>query len=232
MIIRLHLKYILAFFALIFVLHEGHELAHTITGRLICGCWGQRDFNVWSTCETCKSSWTILAGIAGPLFTFAVLWLGAWLMQKKRTSEQKMLGFSLVFATMPFGRFFNPVFGGGDEVQALDAWMNNWDQSRIGALILVVLICLYPVIKAFRLIRNKRKIWIFLGFLLLPFAIDLLVVLGLLNTLLEKGLLSMYWVLGSPALVTAWTLFVTLLFFLMRKQLYTLSAADTPDLQE
>ena len=227
--LRLNYSYILAFLALTFVLHEGHELAHTVTGRLICGCWGQRDFNIWTTCENCNSKWLILSGIAGPVFTFAVLWFGAWLLRDKNKARQKMLGFSLVFASIPVGRLINPLFGGGDEVQALDTWLNNWDLSRILTVVLVVLLCIYPLIKAYRFVSNKRKLWLFLAFLLLPFVIDLLVVLGLMNTLLNAGLLSMYWVLGSPALVTVWTICVCLLFIISRKQLYSLSAEKSEE---
>ena len=45
--IKLTTGFIVAFIALRFVLHEAHELVHTGVGRIICGCWGQRDFNVW-----------------------------------------------------------------------------------------------------------------------------------------------------------------------------------------
>ena len=37
---------LLASGALLFVLAEAHELVHTGLGRLLCGCWAPRDFNV------------------------------------------------------------------------------------------------------------------------------------------------------------------------------------------
>ena len=45
-------KFIIAFLALTFVLLELHEIVHTGVGRIICGCWGLRDFNAWEICET------------------------------------------------------------------------------------------------------------------------------------------------------------------------------------
>ena len=45
--ININLRTILAFIALVFVMHELHEIAHTAVGRVLCGCWGPRDFNVW-----------------------------------------------------------------------------------------------------------------------------------------------------------------------------------------
>ena len=52
--LKLTPKFILTFLALTFVMHEAHEIVHTTIGRLICGCWGQRDFNVWGLCGDCS----------------------------------------------------------------------------------------------------------------------------------------------------------------------------------
>ena len=60
-------------------------------------------------------------------------------------------------------------------------------------------------------------------FFLTPTFIDLLIVLGVMNTLLDRGLLNDYWVLGSPILVTVWTTIVTLTYFLTRKNIYELT---------
>ena len=79
------------------------------------------------------------------------------------------------------------------------------------------------MLKAYKLINNKRKIGWFLLFFLLPTLINLLLVLGVMNTLLEKGILSNYWILGSPIIVTVWTVFVVSIFALTKNNIYKLT---------
>ena len=220
--LNLTFQYVLTFLALTFVMHEAHEIVHTSIGRLICGCWGQRDFNVWGLCDSCETNpYGILSTLAGPIFTFIMIWYGSSLLDKN--NNQKVFGFSLIFANMPFARIFNPMIGGGDEVVVVNSLINNWNLSRIIVLILIILIIAYPLLKAYKLIENKYKIGWFLMFLLLPMVFDLLIVLGVMNTLLEKGVLNEYWILGSPVLVTVWTGAVTLIYFLTRKNIYKLT---------
>ena len=56
-------KSLLAFVALLFFVGEAHELVHTGLGRLLCGCWGARDFNGWSLCANYQTGhvWTNFA---------------------------------------------------------------------------------------------------------------------------------------------------------------------------
>ncbi len=220
--LKLTLPYVLTFLALTFVMHEIHEIVHTSIGRLICGCWGQRDFNAWGLCDGCETnSYAILSTLAGPVFTFMMIWYGSFLLHKD--NKQKAFGFSLIFANIPFGRLFNPIFGGGDEVVVVNSLADNWNLSRIIVLILIILIVAYPLIKAYKLIENRNKIGWFLMFLLLPFVIDILIVLLGMNTLLVLGLLNSYWILGSPVLVTVWTITVTLVYVLTRKNILKLT---------
>lgn len=221
--LKLTAKFIFTFLALTFVMHEAHEIAHTTVGRIICGCWGQRDFNVWSTCESCASnSFELLATAAGPLFTFLIIWYGSLGLDKNKADNQKALGFSLVFANMPIMRLLNPVGGGGDEVVVINHFLENHDLSRLIAALLIIVIIAYPLYKAYQLIENKYKMGWFLLFFFLPTTIDVLVVVGLMNALLEKGLLNNYWIMGSPVLVTVWTLFVVSIYLLTRKNIYSL----------
>lgn len=224
MTIKLTPKFIIAFLALTFVMHEAHEIVHTSIGRIICGCWGERDFNVWGLCEGCDANpYSILSTFVGPLFTFIMVWIGANLLKKTSTQNHQSLGFALIFANMPFARLLNPILGGGDEVVVVNHFLNDRNLSRIIVVILITLIIAYPLYKAFSLIQNKYRIGVFLLFLIVPVFIDLLLVLGLMNTLLEKGFLSQYWILGSPMLVTLWTFSVTLIFIIFRKSIYRLS---------
>jgi hypothetical protein len=71
-----------------------------------------------------------------------MVWYGRSLLDKN--NNQKAVGFSLIFANMPFARIFNPMFGGGDEVVVVDSLLNNWNLSRIIVFILIILIVAYP----------------------------------------------------------------------------------------
>ncbi len=227
MTIKLNLKFLIAFIALSFVMMEAHEIVHTSVGRFICGCWGQRDFNSWTTCLDCDKTnhYSLWATFVGPLFTFTIIWIGTYLLKSSNSNQQKSFGIALIFSNMPVARFINPIFGGGDEVVVLDYFLNNWSLSRIVIAILVAVICAYPIYKAFVTIQNKWRISLFLFFLLTPLIINVLVVLGLLNTLLSNGVLSHYWILGSPMLVSVWTIFVLIVFFISRKSIYTLATS-------
>lgn len=222
--LRITPQYVLTFLALTFMMHEAHELVHTSIGRIICGCWGQRDFNVWGLCDSCDTNpYGILSTLAGPVFTFIMIWYGSYLLDKNNNQNQKAFGFSLIFANMPFGRILNPIFGGGDEVVVVDSLLDNWNLSSNIVLVLIILIVAYPLLRAYKLIENRYKIGWFLMFLLLPFVFDILIVLVGMNTLLVMGVLNDYWILGSPVLVTFWTLLVTLIYLLTRKNIFKLT---------
>ena len=222
--LKLTIKNSIAFLALLFIMHEAHEIAHTAIGRLLCGCWGERDFNVWGLCDTCAVSQDVgfIATLAGPLFSFIMIWWGATLLKTTNTTSQKSLGYALVFANMPFARILTAVFmNGGDEVYTLRHFMNNDTFAWILGSSLILLICAYPLYKAY-ITPTKRKFLWFLLFFIAPTFIDLLIILGGMNTLLDMGVLATYWILGSPILVTVWTGFVILIFMLSRKHIHTL----------
>src|SRR6056297_403000 len=221
--IKLNFKFVISFLALLFIMHEAHEIAHTTLGRIICGAWGQRDFNVWGLAEGCNKSDLIsmLPTYFGPVFTFVMIWIGAFLLKTENNVQKKSLGFALIFANMPIARIITAAFGGGDEVYATNVLLDNYPAAWAIALIAILLILAYLLYKAFITIEENRVRW-FLLFFFTPMIIDLVVVLGVMNTLLEKGVLADYWILGSPILVSVWTLFVILVFILMRKYIFTL----------
>lgn len=204
-------------------MHEAHEIAHTALGRIICGAWGERDFNVWGLAEGCNQSdlVSMLPTYFGPIFTFVMIWIGAFLLKPENSIQKKSFGFAFIFANMPFARIITAVFGGGDEVYATNILLDNYSLAWAIGLIAILLILVYPLYKAFISIQKNRILW-FLLFFFAPMVIDLVVVLGLMNSLLEKGILANYWILGSPVLVSLWTIFVISVFILMRKHIFTL----------
>lgn len=226
---KLNLDYrtIPAFLALMFVLGEAHEIVHTAVGRLLCGCWGPRDFNVWGLCEGCSEevSLAILATIVGPVFTFGVIWWGFVLMRSETSAEQTSLGFALAFGGLPFARIFTALMGSGDEVYSLQhIFADGADSTPLWILGIVIVVALSapPLYRGFRVLTSKWQWATFLGFLLLPFVIYLLVVLGGMNTLLDQGFLDQDGLIGSPVLLNAWTVFWVSLLAVSWSELYGL----------
>ncbi len=225
--LKLSWSYVFAFLALLFLMHEIHEIVHTTIGRFFCGCWGKRDFNVWGLCEDCPETnpLSIIATFAGPIFTFAMIWWGTVLL-KSNSMEKRSIGFSVIFASLPFARILTAAFGGGDEVFGLSKIIDDYTISWILGLGIIVIILVIPLYRSYKIIQNRYKVLWFLAFLMLPLLIDILVVLGGMNTLLERGFLSEYWILGSPKLVTLWTLVILILFLISNKKLKNLGVSN------
>lgn len=214
----------IALLFLSFIMQETHELAHTGVGRLICGCWGQRNFNVWGVCEGCAEEHpeAILATWAGPFYSFSVLWVG-FILLLLPSGKMKSIGFALIVATMPLSRIITPLLGGGDEIYALNRVLDNRSLAWAIGLPLVLIFVIPPVVKAWKTIENKKKLGWFLGMLFIPFIITGVVVFGVLqSSLLENGFMDEYWVLGSPKLVTMWFIFSVVVFAIFSKSILTL----------
>jgi len=214
---------VLAFVALQFFLGEAHELVHTGLGRVLCGCWGPRDFNVWQLCEGCAvgKPWNVLPTFIGPLFTYAVMWVGYALLAPTRPVTQRSLGFALVLAPLPAARMLGIATGGQDEIYGLTSFMPHSTAWVLGGVIMLV-IMVPPLVRAFRALRPGGRVVVFLGFFLLPTVLSLLFILGVLNSLLASGLLAGPGLLGSPLLVNAWTVLLCLVLAGTYRQLYAL----------
>lgn len=221
--LRFSIPYALSFLLLLMVMMELHELVHISVGRILCGCWGPRDFNVWSLCDGCQEKQPLwwLATLAGPVFSFTVMWLGMiWLHSPKSTRQA--LGFSLVFSNIPFGRITTVMMGGGDEMVVVRNFLkDDFTRTQIimaGTTILLVL-GLPPIISAVRVLTNRRPWLIILGFLTLPLAFLLVYTLTGLNTLLSLGFLDDAWIFGTPLLITLHTFIALILLIWLRKNL-------------
>lgn len=227
--LKLSLRYLIAFTLLLIVMMELHEIVHISVGRWICGCWGPRDFNVWSLCEGCEESHSLswLATLIGPVFSFALMWVGMfWL--RSLNMEKKALGFSLIFTNIPFGRITTVMMGGGDEMVVVTHFLKD-EFSRTQMIVLcsaiVLAVAVPPILAAYKSITNKRAWLYILGFLTLPLAFLLVYTLIGLNTLLSNGFLSADWIMGTPLLITLHTLLALILLLLSRKNLALLNLA-------
>lgn len=200
---RPSLRWLLAFVFAILVAHELHELAHTGVGRLACGAWGARDFNVWSLAEGCESR---LATLAGPLFSWALMWAGVWLV-RSGTEEGRWTGLALIFAPNPLGRLLPALVGGGDEGVLARALVGGPGMAARGVVIVAAaLFVLHPLLYAWHALPERRR----LGWFLTLFASGILVTGPLLfalgNGLLARGVLASPGLLGAPILVEIVTL--------------------------
>ena len=224
----LSFKTILAFLALSFVCHEIHELSHTTVAWLQCNCWGGRDFNAWTICTSCGEDVnTIWATVAGPLFTYTMVWTAWWLMSPLRSIRLQSFGFALLWANLPFARLFTVLMRGGDEgvitrtitgqqILPIDLWFME--------IITVLLLLLPAIIRAWNLLMIKRRVLVFITFLLLPMLIQFFTMHKLGNGLLKAGILAQYDLSFSPALVLIWNLFwlvILLVFFKFNARLLT-----------
>ena len=221
-------KYILAFIALNFIIGELHEQSHIQAGFITCGCYGPRDFNVWSTCDQCANrnlAW--LATLAGPLFSYAMMWLGAYWFSRSQNDNKRMMGFSLLFASLPFARIFTALVGGGDEkvvIQALMGDTSNGLPGKIIASAIVLLICLPPMLIAGKKILNKNKWGIVAGFAIIPLLYGILYQRLFLNSLLKNNVLAEVHFLGTPDLILVHFVFLLVLVLLFRNGLLQLKA--------
>ena len=225
--IRLSASYVVAFTLLLLIMMETHEIVHISVGRLLCGCWGTRDFNVWSLCEGCQESQPLwwLATLAGPVFSFMVMWWGMfWLRSPDR--QKQALGFAFIFCNIPFGRITTVMMGGGDEMVVLRHLLRGYVSLQqtiwIGS-VLLLLLGVPPIINAYKYLTNKRK-WLYIaGFLTLPLLFLLLYLLTGMNTLLTHGFLVEPWIMGTPLFITLHTLIAALLLFWLRKNLFLIN---------
>jgi hypothetical protein len=197
------LRWLLAFVLAILVAHEFHELAHTGAGRVACGAWGARDFNVWSLAEGCESR---LATLAGPVFSWAVMWIGVWFV-RAGTEEGRWTGLALIFAPKPLGRLLPALVGGGDEGVLARALVGGPGIAARGVVIVAAaLFVLHPLLFAWHALPERRR----LGWFLMLFASGILVTGPLLfvvgNGLLARGVLAGPGLLGAPILVEVVTL--------------------------
>jgi len=229
--IKLTPLYLLAFFALTFLIHEIHDWAHFIFSASYCGCLGGRVFDGWTVCKTCSTSTAgmALATLVGPVVNYAVIWTGWGLMHPENPSEKQSVGFTLVFAALPFPRIMGALAGGGDETSALRqlfqrpvGGINHYVVAGAG-LLFVLLLTLPALVRAFLLITGwVQRLLIFPAFLVLPGLADhwLVGINGELNRLMADGFLSWKMLRGGTQLfVFVWALALLIIYFLTRKSI-------------
>lgn len=171
--LKLTSKYLIAFYFLIMLYASLHELVHHFVGYFICGDWGYKTFNYFSTaCE--KEKITYLATYAGPVFSFAMMWVGRYFLLKKSDSYAltNQWAFALLFAQLPLQRMICPFFRMNDEYFASANLFGDGPLLYWTVILVIWIVCIPPLITAYKAIENENKFkWFLLYFTLLPLVI-------------------------------------------------------------
>lgn len=183
-------RYCIAFYCLGMLYASLHELIHHFVGYLVCGSWGIKTFNYFeTTCESLQISY--IATYAGPIFSFLMMYVGVYFLRKNSTPFKKHLGFALIFSQLPLQRMINPIFRMNDEYYATSQLFGHTEIVYWSVILIIWLICIPPLIKAYRVIENKyRLLWFifYLGFF--PYLLIGPFFFGLEYLMVEKNILS------------------------------------------
>ena len=181
--LRVTLLYCVAFYFLIMLHASMHELVHHFTGAAICGEWGTKSFNLFRLACGADTAWLAtdatpwsrmfttawFATYAGPIYSYAMMWLGALWIARGDSTWWKHLGFSTIFAQLPLQRISGPLFGWNDEWFATRHIFGADELNRWITLLVLIAICLPPLVVAYRSIANRwRWAWFAFYFALFP----------------------------------------------------------------
>jgi len=167
-----------------------HELVHHFAGYLVCGEWGIKTFNYFETaCD--HEPISHIATYMGPIFTFAIMYIGAYFLNDRNSTYRRQLGFAMIFAQLPLQRMISPFFKMNDEFHATAQLLGNTKMVYWSVIIIIWAICLPPLIKAYKAIDNSNKVIWFLCYLIFfPYLIWGPVFGGLEYLMVEKNLLA------------------------------------------
>ncbi|HEX8393934.1 MAG TPA: hypothetical protein VF665_16445 [Longimicrobium sp.] len=203
---RFTARWLAAFSVLALVMHEAHELAHTIVGRVLCGAWAERDFNAWSLPASCT---TPVPTAAGPVFSAAGMLLGI-VLARRAEWRQRWVGIALIFACNPLARIITTLMRGGDELTVV----RNLSGGSVspGAFwataALVVVVFGGGIVAGWRATASvQHRVAGFVAVLIGPMVITGTLLFVVLNGLLKRGVMAAP-VAGMPGLVLAVSLVV------------------------
>jgi hypothetical protein len=156
-----HPVYIAIFLLLAFLCYQAHQLTRHLVGAALCDGFGTMTFTVTTTREPC--SFPTIVTLSGPVLTYGLAWFGMFLL---RSPKHKLPAYTLIFASFAHLRFIQTLTGRGDELILAKQWFGISSGLIVAAI--VFLIGLPPVIAAFRVIANRRRLLVFICSWLLP----------------------------------------------------------------
>jgi hypothetical protein len=153
--------HLLLFLLLAFLCYQAHQLARHLVGAALCGGFGTMTFTVTITREPCL--FPALVALSGPLLTYGLAWFGMFLLH---SPKNKLFAYALIFASFAHLRFIQTLTGRGDELILAEQWFGITSRAMVS--VIVFLIGLPPIIAAFRVIANRRRVLVFICSWLLP----------------------------------------------------------------
>lgn len=153
--------YVALFLLLAFLCYQAHQLTRHLVGAALCGGVGTMTFTITITRQPCL--FPTIVTLSGPLLTYGLAWFGMFLL---RSPKHKLFAYALIFASFAHLRFIQTLTGRGDELILAQQWFGI--SSRPVVALIVFLIGLPPVIAAFRVIANRRRVLVFIVSWLLP----------------------------------------------------------------
>lgn len=194
-------RWFAAFSFLLLAIHEAHEVAHAVVGRVVCGEWPVRDFNSWHFTGEC-ASW--LPTAAGPAFSYLLILIGA-VLALRAGSPWRWSGVALIFAANPFARLFTAVMGGGDEMvvgQRIADLPTRTPALRIAVAAFVLLLAGAGIAAGWRGMAGLRRRGLWFAIILLwPMVLTGIALFVVGNGLLRAGVLASPAIGGAPLLV-------------------------------
>jgi hypothetical protein len=163
--------HIAAFLLLSFLCYQAHQLTRHLVGAAMCGGFGSMTFTVTITREPCV--FPTLVVISGPLLTYGLAWSGMFLL---RSFRYRLFAYALIFASFAHLRFIQTLTGRGDELILAGQWFGISSRAVVAAIVL--LIGLPPLISAYRMISNRRRLLVFVCSWLLPLLVLFVLLFG------------------------------------------------------
>ena len=128
------------------------------------------------------------------------------MLNSKESAARQSVGVCLIFAAFPFGRIYTVAQSAGDEMVLLRGLFPGVDPllRLVAGLTIVSLLVGPPLYRAFSALPQQRRLLIFTGFLLVPWALFEILVQSVANPLLKQAVLAREGVLGAPLSVHVW----------------------------
>jgi hypothetical protein len=163
--------HITLFLLLAFLCYQAHQFVRHLVGAGLCGGFGSMTFTVATTKQPCSLSTIVI--LSGPALTYGLAYAGMLLL---RSPKLRLFAYALVFASLSHLRFIQNLTGRGDELVLAQQWFGVSGRFFVAAW--VFLIGLPPILAAFYVIGNKHRIRVFIGSLLLPIPLLMVLLLG------------------------------------------------------
>ena len=146
-----------------------------------------------------------------------MMYVGMYFLKENNSNYKKHLGFALIFAQLPLQRMLMPFFKMNDEYYATSNLLGHTSMVYWGVGLVIFMICLPPLVKAYKAIENKNRIlWFLFYFVLFPYIIWGPIFGGLEYLMVEKKFLAQSFIgIGLLFIINE---FITIIAYLLTKK--------------